>query len=95
MGLHFTVVEGLANPIMVGPAASDPLSVPKYRSVLELVRSCDYRGEMLQGAGAGCGCTKTWHCGAGKGTFKGNPFEVALSECLDCIRGVADTPRRY
>lgn len=54
----------------------------------ELVQACDYRGEMLQGADkTNCGCLRTWHCGAGRGSFKSNPFEVALGECLRCVKG--------
>lgn len=78
-------------------------STRPYFERLAIVQACDYRGEQVQGLAhedgtrasipGGCGCARTWHCAAGRGTFRSTPFEVAMSECLECVKAEStDTP---
>lgn|GEM_PF-4561481 len=62
-----------------------PISATPHLERIAIVKACDYRGEQLKGADGGCGCNATWHCMAGRGTFRGQPNEVSLSECLLCL----------
>ena len=66
------------------------VSLNPHMERLALVAACDYRGEQLQGAGGGCGCTRTWHCGRGTSTFKSSPNEVSLSDCIRCVTSQAE-----
>lgn len=76
----------------------NPPGLASYLEREDLVLGCDYRGAMIQGptwswdgskwvASGGCGCTRTWHCGAARGTFKGKETEVSYDECLACVAG--------
>lgn len=79
------MVEARTGVVSASASQSLPSATAAYAARLALVNACPHRGEQLQGVSGGCGCTQTWRCGEGRGTFVSNPHEVALSECLACV----------